>query len=88
MLFIRMSPSPNTTVGRTTAHDSFESKMACSTRSLPSKYGNRFSDPSSGFVTEMCTIRRTSASSAARIRAREFRTPSSKVRRPRSNLIQ
>ena len=90
MLLIRMSPGPNTTVGRTIAHEIVEplSSSVRSTSRLPTKYGRPSFAPSSGFVIETWTIRRTPASAAAAKSALELRIASANVRPRCSNRIQ
>ena len=72
MLFTSRSSGPKTSVGRTIACDSPDSRNARSTRALPRKYGS--GESSLGFETLTWTTRRTPASSAARKSAALFAT--------------
>src|SRR5918995_655645 len=86
MLLIRMSSFPKITVGRTIEYPRPESRIISSTLALPRKYSK--GESFDGFVMLTCTIRRTPASLAARMRVSLFATARSKVTSRRGNRTQ
>src|SRR3984885_4385052 len=86
MLLISTPLPPNKMDGRSTACETPRSARACSTAALPRKYG--YGESASGWVMEVCTIRCTPASAAARNSARELATAVSWLIDPRANRTQ